>query len=92
MGSDQLLVWWYDFHILIFIFYDDIIFLLLLMFGRGQIIPWDLGILWNEIFRKGAKNFGSLQRRKWDLGILLSDLNWVEFFFVRVTNWGDDNN
>ena len=59
MGSDQLSVWWYDFHILIFIFYDDRILLLLLMFGREKIIPWDPGIIWNEIFPKGEENFGS---------------------------------
>ena len=34
IGSFQFLVWWYDFHIMIFIFYDDKILLLLLMFGK----------------------------------------------------------
>ena len=60
MGSDQLSVWWYDFHILIFIFYDDRILLLLLMFGMNKIIPWDPGIIWNGIFPKGVEKFGSL--------------------------------
>ena len=60
MGSDQLSVWWYDFHIPIFIFYNDKIMLFLLMFGRGQIIPWDPRIIWNDIFPKGVATFGSL--------------------------------
>ena len=50
MGSDQLSVWWYDFHILIFILYDDELLLLLLMFGRMQIRPRDPDILWNDKF------------------------------------------
>ena len=66
MGRDELPVWWYDFHILIFILYDDKILLLLLMFGRRKIKPWDLGILGNDIFPNRAATFGSLQRRQWD--------------------------
>ena len=58
-----------------FIFYDDIILLLLPVFGRGQTIPWDPDSLWNEIFPKGVEKFGSLQSRKWDPGILISYLN-----------------
>ena len=50
------------------------------MFGREKIIPWDLGIIWNEIFSKGVEKFGSLQSRKWDRGILLSYLNWFHNF------------
>ena len=60
MRNDQLSLWWYDFHILIFIFYDDKILLLLLMFGRGYIISWDPVIIWNEIFPKGETTFRSL--------------------------------
>ena len=92
MGSDQLLVWWYDFHILIFIFYDDRILLLLLMFGKGQITPWDPGMLWNEIFTKGTEKFGSLQRRKWDPGIILSYLNWFDNFVEICGHWRNDYN
>ena len=55
-GSFQLSVWWYDFHIFISIFYDDEILLLLRMFGRVQIIPWDPNILWNDIFLKKGSN------------------------------------
>ena len=74
MGSDQLPLWWYDFHFLIFIFYDDE-FLLLLMFGRMQIRPWNPGILWNDIFPKGVATYGSLQTMQWDPRILLNYLN-----------------
>ena len=57
--SSQLSVWWYDFHIMILIFYDDGILLLLLMKGMEQKIPWDPSILGNDIFPKGAIVFGS---------------------------------
>ena len=60
------------------------------MFGRGKIIPWDLGILWNEIFPKGAEKFGSLQSRKWDPSILLSYLNWVDSFVEICGHWRND--
>ena len=53
------------------------------MFGRMQIIPWDPGILWNDIFPKGETTFGSLQRRQWDPRILRSYLNWVDNFVKR---------
>ena len=92
MGSDQFLVWCYDFHILIFILYNDRIFLLLLMFGREKIIPWDPGIIWNEIFPKGAKKFGSLQSRKWDPGILLSYLNRFHNFTQTSGHFINDYN
>ena len=62
------------------------------MFGRGQIIPWDPGIFWNEIFPKGEKTFVSLQRRKWDLGILLSYLDWFDNFVERSGHWRNDYN
>ena len=75
MGRDELPVWWYDFHNLIFILYNDKILLFILMGGRRQIKPWDLDILRNDIVQKVAAKFGSLQRRQWDPGILLSYLN-----------------
>ena len=80
MGRDELLAWWYDFHNIIFILYNDKILLFILMGGRRQIKPWDPGILRNDIVQKVAEKFGSLQRRQWDLGILLSYLNWVSNF------------
>ena len=75
-----MLVWWYDFHILIFILYNDKILLIILMGGRRQIKPWDPDILRNDIVQKVAAKFGSLQRRQWDPGILLIYLNWVRYF------------
>ena len=92
MGIDQFSMWWCDFHILIFIFYDDKILLLLLIFGRGEIIPWDPGIVWNDIFPKEEETFGSLQRRQWDPSILLSYLNQVENFVERSGHWRNDYN
>ena len=80
MGRDELPVWWYDFHNLIFILYNDKILLFILMGGRRKIKPWDPGILRNDIVQKVATKFGSLQRRHWDLRILLSYLNWVRNF------------
>ena len=62
MGRYELPVWWYDFHNLIFILYNDKILLFLPMGGRRQMIPWDPGILGNDIFQKGAVVFGSWQR------------------------------
>ena len=64
MGTSQFSVQWYNFHIMIFIFYDDGILLFLLMSGMRKKIPWDLGILGNDIFPKGAIVFGYLQLRK----------------------------
>ena len=75
MGRDELLVWWYDFHNLIFILYNDNFWLFLLMGGVRQIKPWDPGILGNDKFPKGKKKFGSLQRRQWDAEFLLGYLN-----------------
>ena len=80
MGRDELPVWWYDFHNLIFILYNDKILLFILMGGRRRIKPWDPGILRNDIVQKVAAKFGSLQRRQWDPGILLIYLNWVRYF------------
>ena len=57
---DELLVWWYDFHNLIFILYNDEILLFLLMVGRRQIKPWHPGILGNDRFPKGTTTFDSL--------------------------------
>ena len=48
MERDELLVWWYDFHNLIFLLYNDKILLFLLMGGRRQIKPWDPSILRND--------------------------------------------
>ena len=53
------------------------------MFGRRHIIPWDPGILGNDIFPNGAVTFGSLQRRQWDPGIPINYLNWVDNFVKR---------
>ena len=72
--ADELPVWWYDFHNLIFILYNDNFLLFLLMVGRRQIKPWDPGILGNDKFPKGTKKFGSLQRSQWDPRIILSYL------------------
>ena len=80
MGRDELPVWWYDFHNLIFLLYNDKILLFLLMGGRRKIKPWDPGILRNDRFQKVAENFGSLQRRQCDPRILLSYFNWVGNF------------
>ena len=80
MGRDELPVWWYDFHNLIFILYNDKILLFLLMGGRRQIKPRDPGILRDDRVQKVAAKFGSLQRRQWDPGILLSYFNWVGNF------------
>ena len=80
MGRDELPVWWYDFHNLIFFLYKDKIVLLLLMGGRRQIKPWDPRILRNDKVQKVVEKFGSLQRRKWDPGIMLSYFNWVGNF------------
>ena len=66
MGRDELPVWWYDFHnliYLIFLLYNDKILLFLLMGGRRQIKPWDPGILSNDRVQKVVEKFGSLQRR-----------------------------
>ena len=86
----QLSVWWYDFHIMILILYDDGILLLFLMIGRREMIPWDPGILGNDIFPKGAVVFGSWKRSQWDQGILLSYLYWVENFVVIGGHLGND--
>ena len=77
MGRDELPVWWYDFHNLIFIIYNDNIQLFLLMGGRRQIKPWDTGILGNSRVQNGVETFGSLQRRQWDPRTLLNYLKWV---------------
>ena len=47
-GNVDISVWWYDFHILLYIFYGDKSLLLLMMFGRMQIRLWDPSILWND--------------------------------------------
>ena len=60
MGRDELPVWWYDFHNLIFLLYNDKILLFLLMDGRMQIKPWDPGILRNDRVQKVEEKFGSL--------------------------------
>ena len=81
MGRDELPIWWYDFHNLIFIrLYNDNFLLLLLMGGRRQIKPWDPGILRNDRIQKVAEKLGSLQRRQWDPGIMLSYFSWVGNF------------
>ena len=80
MGRDELSVWWYDFHNLIFILYNNKILLFLLMVGRRQIKPCDPGIIQNDRVEKGETTFGSVQRRQWDPRILLSYLNWVGNF------------
>ena len=80
MGRDELPIWWYDFHNLISILYNDKILLFILMCGRRQIKPWDPSILRNDIVQKVAAKFGFLQRRQWDPGILLSYLNRVRNF------------
>ena len=80
MGRDELPIWWYDFHNLIFLLYNDKILLFLLISGRRHIKPWDPGILRNDRVQKVAEKFGSLQRRQWDPGILLSYFNWVGNF------------
>ena len=80
MGRDEIPIWWYDFHNLIFLLYNDKILLFLLMGGRRQIKPWDLGILRNDKVQKVAEKFGSLKRRQWDPGILLSYFNLVRNF------------
>ena len=80
MGTSQFSVQWYNFHIMIFIFYDDGIFLFLLMSGMRQKIPWDTSNLGNDRFPKGAAVSGYLWLRKWDPGIFLSDkLCWKTF-------------
>ena len=80
MGRDELPIWWYDFHNLIFLLYNDKIMLFLLIGGRRQIKPWDPGILRNARIQKVAEKFGSLQRRQWDPGIMLNYFNWVGNF------------
>ena len=80
MGRDELPVWWYDFHNLILLLYNDKILLFLLMGERRQIKPWDLGILRNDKVQKVAEKIGSLQRRQWDPGIMLSYFNWFGNF------------
>ena len=62
------------------------------MFGREKIMPWDPGIIWNEIFPKGEETFGSLQRRKWDPCIILSYLNWFHNFVERSGHCINDYN
>ena len=66
MGRDELPVWWYDFHNLIFILYNDEILFFILMGGRRHIKPWDPDILNNDRVQKVVEKFGSLQRRHWD--------------------------
>ena len=90
MWRDELPVWWYAFHNLIFILYDDKILLFILMCGRRQIKPWDLEIIWNGKFPKGEAKFGSLQRRQWDPGILLSYLNQVDSLVKRSGHQRND--
>ena len=80
MGRDDLPVWLYDFHNLIFILYNDKTLLFILIGGRRQIKPWDLDILRNDIVQKVAAKFGSLERSQWDSRILISYLNWVSNF------------
>ena len=80
MRRDELPVWWYDFHYLIFILYNDKILFSILMGGRRQIKPWDPNILRNDIIQKVVAKFGSLQRRQWDLCIILSYFKWVGNF------------
>ena len=58
MGRDELLVWWYDFHNLIFILHNDKILLFLLLGGRRHIKPWDIDILENDSVQKGEKKLG----------------------------------
>ena len=89
MGSDQFPLWWYDFHFLVFILCDDKYLLLLMMFGRMQLKHWDLGISWNDNFRKVRGTFGSFQRRQWDPCILLSYLNWVKFLWKKGQSLGE---
>ena len=80
MGRDELPVWWYDFHNLFFLLYNDKILLFLLMGRRRNIKPWDPCILMNDRVQKVEEKFGSLQRRQWDPGILLSYFNCVGNF------------
>ena len=80
MGRDELPIWWYNFHNLIFLLYNDKILLFLFMGGRRKIKSWDPGILTNDKVQKVAKKFGSLKRRQRDLGILLNYFNWVGNF------------
>ena len=61
IGAFQHPLWWYDFHILIFISYDDDFLLLFMMFGRVKIIPWELNIIWNDKFPNRETTFESLQ-------------------------------
>ena len=90
MGRDELLVWWYDFHNLIFILYNDKILFCLLMARRRKIKPWDPSILGNDRFQKGQETFGSLQRRHGDSRILLIYLNWIDNFVRRSGNQKND--
>ena len=97
MGSDQLSVWWYDFHILIFIFYDDMILLLLLMFGRGEIIPWDPAFFGMKYLQKGQKNLdlcigGSGIQESYSVTltgftILLKEVVILEITIIRVVQY-----
>ena len=77
MGRDELPVWWYEFHNLIFILYNDKILLFLLMGGRRHIKPWDPGILRDDRVQKVEAKFVYLQRRQWDPRTLLNYLKWV---------------
>ena len=61
MGRDELPVWWYDFHNLIFLLYNDKILLFLLMGGRRKIKLWDPSILRNDRVQKVAEKFGSFR-------------------------------
>ena len=60
MGRVELPVWWYDFHNLIFILYNDKKLLFLLMGGGRQIKPWDPDILRNGRVQKVEEKHGSL--------------------------------
>ena len=86
MGRDEIPVWWYDFHNLIFLLYNDKILLFLLIGGRRQIKPWDPSILWNDKVQKWQKHLGPCRGGSGIQELCTVTLTGLEIFLKEVVS------